>query len=217
MQRVQNTVISPIGNLFLSKKIPPQSWIDARIEVRPSSIHGKGMFANATIQKGEVVIVWGGTLFTLEEILAGKALEHSYTAVADGVFLGHTREHGYSADDYMNHSCDPCIWFADEITLVARRLIRAGDEVTADIAMFWGPDEKEKKTWKCCCGSAPCRKVVTSEDWRRIDLHERYGHHFSPYISENIERLNKATPDDPIRSMLRRSPVDFATNSARLK
>jgi SET domain-containing protein len=173
------------------QKIPPLSWIDSRIEVRSSSIHGKGIFATAPIQQGEVVIIWGGTLFTLEDIHAGKAAEHSYAAIHEGVFLGHTCEQGNSADDFMNHSCDPNIWMVNEITWAARRNINTGEEVTCDCAMYWGPDEDEPAEWECHCDSALCRKVFTTQDWQRTELHERYGCHFAPYINEHISQLHE--------------------------
>lgn len=175
--------------------IQPLSWIDSRIEVRLSPIHGRGIFATAPIQQGEVVIIWGGTLFTLDDVRAGKAVEHSYAAIGEGVFLGHTCEQGNSADDYMNHSCDPNIWMTNEITWGARRDINADDEITADFAMYWEPDEEEWKPWACHCGSALCRKIFTSQDWRRVELHERYGNHFSPYIGGCIRRLRETKGD----------------------
>lgn len=171
--------------------IQPQSWIDSRVEVRTSIIHGRGIFANAPIQPGEVVIIWGGVLFTLEDIKAGKAAEHSYTALREGLFLGHTHEQGNSADDYMNHSCNPNIWMINEITWVARRMINLGDEITADFAMYWGPDGDSTMEWTCHCGSEFCRKAFTTCDWQLEELHARYGDHFAPYINERIRELRK--------------------------
>lgn len=144
-------------------KIPPQSQIDPRLEVRVSSIHGRGIFTAANIQQGEIVMVWGGTLFTAEEIKAGKALEHSYTMIAEGIFLGHTPEQGNTIDDYINHSCDPNVWMMDEITLAARRNILAGEEITADLAFWWDDvDDLVSASWECRFGSSQCRKIFTS-------------------------------------------------------
>ena len=103
--------------------------------------------------------------------------------------MGHSSEQGHSADDYMNHTCDPNVWFANEFTLVARRDINADDEVTADCAMYWGPDEEELIEWECHCGLILCRKVFTTQDWLREDLHEQYGNHFSPYVNASIRRI----------------------------
>ena len=127
----------------------------------------------------------------MEDIRVGKALEHSYAAIGEGIFLGHTSEQGKSVNDYINHSCDPNTWLVNEITLVARRDISAGEEVTIDFVMYWEPDDEECQPWECHCGSALCRKVFTSRDWRREELHERYGNHFSPYINERIRRLRE--------------------------
>jgi SET domain-containing protein len=170
-------------------EILPLSKNDPRLEVRPSPIHGMGIFTLANIQEGEIIIVWGGTLFAPEDIQAGKALEHSYCAIDEDVFLGHTPEQGTSVDDYINHSCDPNVWMLDEITLAAKRDINAGEEVTADLAMWWEPDDIAVPSWECYCGTALCRKIFTSRDWRRPELHERYGEHFLPYINLRIRQL----------------------------
>jgi hypothetical protein len=100
-------------------------------------------------------------------------------------------EQGNSVDDHTNHSCDPNVWMANEITVVARRDIRAGEEVTADLAMWWDPDDDSVPAWECRCGSAQCRKIFTSRDWRRPELHERYGDHFLPHINARITRLRE--------------------------
>lgn len=165
------------------------SWVDRRLEVRQSPIHGRGVFATAPILPGEVVIIWGGVLFTLDDVQAGRAALHSYAAIRCGVFLGHPVEQGNSPDDFVNHSCDPNIWMTDETTWATRREIAAGDEVTSDCAIYWGPDGDPWAAWECHCGSTLCRKVFTSDDWQRQDLHQRYGDHFAPYINERIRQL----------------------------
>ena len=152
-----------------------------------------GIFATAEIKAGEVLMVWGGTFFTPEDVQAGRVMPHSYCTIAEGVILGHTREQGNSVDDYINHSCDPNAWMIDEITVAARRDIHAGEEVTADLAMWWDPDE-EGVSWECRCGAPRCRKIFTSRDWRRPELYERYGDHFLPYINERIKRLHTPQP-----------------------
>jgi uncharacterized protein len=172
----------------LLQRIQPLSWIDPRLEARASSIHGRGLFATAPIRQGEVVIAWGGVLFTWEDICAGKAVEHGYAAIRKGVFLGHTTEEGNSDEDFMNHSCNPNLWMTDEITWVAKRDIHAGEEVTGDCAMYWGDDGGDAMTWECHCGSALCRKKFTTQDWQMPELHERYGNHFAPYINEHIKQ-----------------------------
>ena len=173
------------------ENIRPASWIDPRIEMHASTIHGRGIFATADIKQGETVIIWGGAFFTPQEILAGKSVEHSYAMFDEGIYLGHTLEQGNSIDDFMNHSCDPNIWMLDAVTWAARRDIHAGEEITGDCALYWGPEETEPVKWECHCGSSICRKQFTSLDWQSSELQACYGRHFSNYINTCIDHQHK--------------------------
>ena len=81
----------------------------------------------------------------------------------------------------MNHSCDPNVWMLDQVTLVTRREIEPGGELTADYAL-WEADEGWVGRWECRCGASRCRGRVTGQDWRSRELQERYRGHFSPFI-----------------------------------
>ncbi len=72
--------------------------------------------------------------------------------------------------------------------LPARRKIQQGEELTGDYAM-WEADEEDVKPWVCGCGSVNCRKTITGRDWRRRDLQEQYGNHFSPFINRRIAAM----------------------------
>lgn len=164
-----------------------ESWIDPRVELRASEIHGTGMFARAGIGVGEVVVVWGGTLASEADLRGGRARKGSVSAVAEGMYLVGLAEESAGPDDFMNHACDPTVWMADEVTLVARRAIAAGEELTADY-VFWEADESWVAPWACRCGAAVCRGVVSGRDWRRPELQARYAGHFSPFIEARIRR-----------------------------
>jgi hypothetical protein len=84
---------------------------------------------------------------------------------------------------YGNHSCDPNLWWASPYTLIARRPIEAGDEVTSDYGTSTGTDDF---LMTCTCGCALCRGRVTGTDWRRPDLQERYGNHWVPALRARI-------------------------------
>lgn len=165
-----------------------QSWIDPRIEVRLSPTEGDGMFAREPIKVGEVVTVWGGVLFTEAEIRAGKAKQHTLAAINEGLYLAGLPDDPDSPDDFMNHSCDPNVWMRDEVTLVARRDIAIGEELTADYAM-WEADPNWVLQNPCNCGTSFCRKTITGQDWKLQDLQRRYGNHFSPFINRRIINL----------------------------
>jgi len=184
-----------------TKDYRPTEWIDPRIEIRPSPIHGLGMFATAPIKAGEVVNIWGGTLLlTKEDIEGGKVEEWRakgcvWATIGEGLYLASLLgEDDKDLTNLINHSCDPNVWMQDEVTLVARRDIAVGEELTVDYAMFEG-DEEWVGSFECRCGSELCRGRFTGKDWRRKDLQERYGEHWSPFINERIWRLRACERD----------------------
>src|SRR5215467_5510167 len=169
------------------KQYDLQSCIDPRIEIRSSPIAGCGMFAREAIKKDEIVIVWGGVVMTAEDIGAGRFRKGSLSAIAEDRWLGASLDGQEDPADYTNHSCDPNLWMSDEVTLIARRDIAAGEELTADY-MMWEANEDYRAAWQCCCGSPLCRRAVTGKDWRLPELQERYAGHLSPFLNERIAR-----------------------------
>ena len=165
------------------------TWFHPNLFVKPSSIHGQGLFATAPIQAGTTIMVWGGTLYTrqdLSDIRAGKRKvpEFSYSFIEEDLLLAAPPD---GMDYYVNHCCDPSVWMADNVTVAARRDIEVGDEITGDYAV-WETD-KDYVLPPCNCGSELCRGKVTGNDWMRPELQERYQGHFLPYISQRISRL----------------------------
>lgn len=159
-------------------------WIDPRIEVRDSPLHGRGMFARESFGSDEVALIWGGTIFSETEIRAGKANPKSLALIEEGIYLGDPA--GSDGDDYcLNHSCEPNLWMRDAITLVTRDVIEEDEELTIDYAL-WETDP-EWVLSPCRCGSPRCRGKVTGQDWRLLELQERYGEHFSPVIGRWVE------------------------------
>jgi len=161
-----------------------ESWIDPRLELDDSAIHGLGVFARESISTGEVVIVWGGVLMNEEDIRAGRAKPRTAAEIGEGIFLAGEHDDPDSIDDYLNHSCDSHLWFEDEVTLSVRRDLAAGEEVTVDYTL-WGTDTE----FDCECASPACRDALRSRDWQRSDVQDRYRDHFQPYINERIRGL----------------------------
>lgn len=162
-----------------------ESWLDPRIAVRPSSIEGKGMFALGPIGAGEVVVVWGGVIYTRAEVEAGAVKPGTATRISRDLYLADPDDGTISPDYYLNHSCDPNLWLEDEITLVARRDIQAGEELSIDYAL-WETDP----SWTlapCRCGTGCCRGRVTGSDWRLKELQAKYRGHFTPYLNELVD------------------------------
>lgn len=168
-----------------------KTWRDPRQQLKASDVSGTGAFASAPIRAGEVVEIIGGTVMTEDEFRAFQAENARYNAIQIGENL-----HLVEALDVteardggsINHSCDSNLWMADEVTLMARRDIAEGEELTIDYGLFtvqtdWQLDQA------CQCGSDVCRHTITGNDWQLPEVQARYYPHFSPFINVRIERL----------------------------
>lgn len=159
------------------------------MEVRSSGIDGNGLFTNRPIAEGQMVSVLGGTVISDAEVrrMIGRRTEEPSLPYVDSITLGDDRNLLLSpgaANRYGNHSCDPNTWWTDEVTLVARRPIAAGDEVTND---YGTSTSHADWSMNCRCGSSNCRGMITGTDWRRAELRERYRDHWVPVLRRLIE------------------------------
>jgi uncharacterized protein len=172
------------------RRFEHESWLDPRIAVRTSAVSGRGMIAVAPIQAGEIVMKWGGGLIvTTEELKTLAIVPDSAIPIAEGLHIVTPADGGEIEDDFfINHSCDPSLWMADEVTFIARYHIPAGGEVNADY-VYWQDDDTLVAAWECLCGSPLCRGRVRGDDWRRPELQERYRGYFSPFVNARIEKL----------------------------
>jgi SET domain-containing protein len=164
------------------------SYRSPKTDVRESKIHGRGLFATADIAKDEVVAIKGG------HIVDGKTLRQRITPVLgpveiqidDNLFIVPlTNEEREASMLYLNHSCDPNLGVRGEITFVAMRDIRAGEELTHD----WAMTDDDDYSVECNCGAPDCRKTLTGKDWQRVDLQKRYAGYFSAYLTRKIALL----------------------------
>ncbi len=164
----------------------PATWFDPRLTVCASPIHGRGLFAMAPIRAGEVIMIWGGTLYTRADLEVGNVpRDTSYSFIEDDLLIAGP---GDAMDYFVNHSCDPSAWMADEVTVSARRDTGPGEEITGDYAVW-----ESTPTYTidpCRCGSALCRTRFAGDDWMRPELQERYRGRFLPYINRRIARLS---------------------------
>lgn len=167
-----------------------QTWNDPRIEIRKSQISGNGMFVRELIRKSEIVSIVGGNMMTGAEFEAFQAGHSRYNAIQidEDLHLVEQVEITESLEGSMNHSCDSNVWMADEVTLVARQDVAAGEELTVDYALFTVQADWMLET-PCHCDSPCCRHAITGDDWKRKDVQERYLDHFSPFINRRIAGL----------------------------
>ena len=162
------------------------SYLSPKVFAQPHPDKGGwGIFAREVLQSGEVLIVWGGAIYTGVELknLPEERRIHSVQVEEDLYLLGGPE---LEPGDLINHCCEPNAGLSGQITIVALREICAGEEVCFDYAMTDGSPYDE---FECACGSAMCRGKVTGDDWRQPVLWERYAGYFSPYLQRRIDNL----------------------------
>lgn len=168
-------------------RAPTDCWLHPALEIRASTIAGRGLFATAPIAAGSVVARLGGRLVTRAELLAlFAAAQNDPTrpyidtlSVEAGIDLVLPRDRPIH---YCNHCCDPNVWHVDAFTLTARRPIVADEEITID----YGTQSDGDFSMPCACGSPLCRGIVSGTDWRSPALQARYGEHWVPVLLARI-------------------------------
>jgi uncharacterized protein len=164
------------------------SYRSPKTEVRESKIHGHGLFAIANIEKDEIVAVKGGHIVdrkTLREEITPR-LGPVEIQIDHDLFIAPVRQEERELSMlYLNHSCNANLGMRGEITLVAMRDIRAGEEVTHD----WAMTDDDDYSVECKCGASNCRKILTGKDWQRPELQRRCAGYFSAYLARKIVSL----------------------------
>ena len=156
-----------------------------KTEVRPSPIHGTGLFAKQAIAMGDIVAVKGGHVLgraqwaELEHTLGSAEIQ-----ITEDLFIAPVQaNHRDGSMLYTNHSCDPNLAIQGQIVLVAMRDIATGDELTID----WATTDDLDYVMDCHCGSPRCRGTVTGKDWMKRELQEKYAGWFCWFLQRKID------------------------------
>jgi hypothetical protein len=154
-------------------------WLSPTAQVRPSPIEGFGLFAARPIAEGEPVMRLGGRVIDAAA-LAALAPPYNSVALGEGAHLLIDPAHPVR---YGNHGCAPNLWMEGALTVVARRDIAAGEELTIDYATHTGTE-----AWRmtCSCAAPACRGEITGADWREPHLQAAYGDHWTPMLLRRI-------------------------------
>jgi hypothetical protein len=175
---------------------PMFSWMNSKLEIRNTGRYGKGIYAKDVLRKGEMLIVLGGYILTIDDennlqgIVANKPIEISELF---SIGLRRPADLARMPQHYVNHSCYPNAGFKGQIFMVAMRKIRLGEEITYDYAMVMhsNPDSSTYFVMECKCGAKRCRGRITENDWQRPELQKRYDGYFQWFLQEKIYRLKK--------------------------
>lgn len=172
------------------------SLLSPRCEIRQSPLAGIGVFANTDISRGDWVALWGGKIYSHEEI---DALAENYpnfashpVSVFEGYSLASTSLTRIDDAERFNHSCSPNIGIRGQIVVVARRRIQAGEELCFD----YGTSETGFEPFSCQCGSKDCRDLIDGTAWTDPAFQRRHRGWFSWYLAEAIRRQKLAGRQD---------------------
>jgi len=156
------------------------------------SIHGVCLVTTQRIPKGEAVWELDEPMYTWKEIESWSE-ERRQAFDWYGFQCGVDRyslPEGLSRE--MNHSCDPNTWWAGSITLVARRDIQVGEEITYDYSTA---DVDNVFELECSCGSPRCRGTISNRDHLDPGWQAQYGKNLPPHVIAAIERCRTETQD----------------------
>ena len=151
------------------------------------TIEGRGLIARATIRAGEVVsqLEPGQPRTRISDLLKLPQAEQDrlmhFCYQCDEAHI--VCEEGI--EKYMNHSCDPNTWWADDNTMTASRDISAGEEITYDYATT---EVDVPFRMVCLCGSANCRGEITADDHRDPAWQARFGANLPAHTRRAIAR-----------------------------
>lgn len=165
---------------LVSKKSPKLNFSPLLIELKPSNIIGVGVFALKDFAKDEFItdgihsndyldLVPWKLLEPLGDEYKKKVMSFC-VGTPEGFFPPPNFDFNQlSVDWYMNHSCDGNVGFDRTGDFVAKRDIRAGDELTYDYGLA---ESNPKFQLTCSCGQSNCRKIITGNDWKNPKFRE---------------------------------------------
>ncbi|MCX6750842.1 MAG: SET domain-containing protein-lysine N-methyltransferase, partial [Candidatus Pacearchaeota archaeon] len=158
-------------------------WITPKAESFNSQIHGIGIRAKEDISKGEIIGIIGGIVVPVSEIKEyWKEMGHLGVQVDNNFYIVPPTREGLGEIGAINHSCNPNMGFAGDVRLIAIKNIKKNEEITADYGMCYSSLE----SFECNCKSLNCRKKITQDDWKILELQKKYGKYFAPYLREKF-------------------------------
>jgi hypothetical protein len=129
-------------------------WIHPGVEVRPSTIAGRGWFARVDLPVGTRVLH-----------LAAEPDEGRVDRLGER---------------FPNHACDPNLGWSDAQSMVTIVDVEGGSELVTDYAMSI---TDRSWFLRCHCPSYRCRQMVEGTDWQIPQLQRRYAGRWAPRVA----------------------------------
>lgn len=166
-----------------------------KVQLVETKNRGRELVAAEDIPKGTAIWKWtyqspDTRVLTEAQMLAlppdEKAQFMTYMwQNSDDEFISSVGDHNLDYSNFMNHSCDPSMWFADDDTLVARRSVKRNEPLTYD---YGTATSKYVQVRKCQCGADKCRKTITPLDWMKV---EHMWGHMRSYLDKKVNNCWK--------------------------
>ena len=138
----------------------------AAIEVRPSDVHGHGVFAIVPLPTGSLVGRYEGRRYSPTQVSHSDwddQLTYLF-GLSDGSVIDGAQ--GGNATRHVNHACLPNCQAVEywgrggrlEVRIETLRAVTAGEELTLDYALQVDPDSQDQHP--CACRSLNCRGTM---------------------------------------------------------
>jgi hypothetical protein len=169
-------------------RVPPAAcWLHGSVEVQPSPVAGRGLFATADLPAGTVVSRLGGRLVSTAELTRTMTSAEGYV---DSIVVDEDCNLLLAAGSdnrFGNHGCDPNLGWVDEYSLATMVDVPAGRELLSDYAMSTADPDY---VLRCHCESYRCRQMVAGDDWRIPQLQVRYRGWWVPYVQSLVDGVS---------------------------
>lgn len=152
-------------------KATKRSKHQLQIEVRDSSVHGKGVFALEPIEAGAHIIEYAGKRITQDQademwpVDPDNPFHTFFFSLSSGKVID--GGDGGNESRWINHSCDPNCEAVEtpqgrRVNIVALRDIEVGEELFFDYSLVIDEEmtDELKQDYACCCGSPKCRGTM---------------------------------------------------------
>lgn len=151
-------------------------------DVRPSPIHGIGLFAARVLERRDVAFEFSGRM--VQDVIESPTDSLRWP---DAIGISHNLWLEPSgAFRHVNHSCEPNLGIRGQATFVALRRIEIGEELTFDYSI-----SEADEYWKldCRCGTTACRGKVRSIQYLPPIVYAKY----LPYVPEHFACVYEKT------------------------
>ena len=128
--------------------------------VRSSEIHAAGCYTTSDIPRDTFIVEYTGPRISQQE--ADARYDSKTTTYLFGLKDPNKVIDGHGMAMFINHSCEPNCDTEEidgRVWIVARRNIKAGEELTYDYNLYDGDDDAP-----CYCGARNCRGSMYSEE-----------------------------------------------------